>query len=248
MRTETTKFAETVFFGTRRWTDLLTSTDTWLNGPLAQLYGVGGVTGSAFQKATLDAKMRGGLLTQASFLSIAALADQSSPTLRGVAVLEKVLCQPVPPPPPTVPPLPALMPGQTNRQRYESLASSPVCVACHSLTDGVGFGFESFDAIGRFRTIDNGAAVDGSGVVRGTDADGPFADANELAAKLARSRDAKLCAAKQWLRFGLGRAESEADACSLERAAAALARTDDLTELVVALATSDAFRYARWLP
>jgi hypothetical protein len=246
MRTETSKFVESVFFGSGQWSALLQSAETWLNEPLAQLYEVPGITGLAFQKANLDGKVRGGILTQASFLSIGASPNQSSPTLRGQSVLEKLFCRPVPPPPPAqFPPLPPQMPGETNRERYERYTTEPACIACHSLIDRVGFGFEHYDAIGRYRLADNGKAVDSSGVLQGTDVDGPFLGVVELSSKVASSQEAQRCVARQSLRFALSRQETEADVCSIEHAANALRSSGDLRELVIALAASDAFRYAR---
>jgi hypothetical protein len=248
MRTETTSFVESVFFGSRKWNALLESPETFLNEPLAQLYEAAPITGLAFQKATLDMKTRGGILTQASILSLTGTAVESSPTLRGLFVRQRLLCQEIPPPPANIPPLPPLAPGQTNRERYEVMTKEPVCGACHQLMDGIGYGFEQFDAIGRFRTLDNGAPVDSSGMLTQTDVDGPFTGARELSTKLVSSKTAKECIATQWFRFALGRMETEADACSLATAKNALSSTGDLRELVIAIATSDAFRYADFRP
>ena len=116
------------------------------------------------------------------------------------------------------------------------------------MLDGAGFGFENFDAIGRYRTTDNGKPVDSSGMLIGTDVDGPFSGAVELSSKIASSAFAQRCAVQQWMRFALGRQESDADRCSIDRAASALATSGDLRDMIVALASSDAFRYGRWLP
>ena len=113
--------------------------------------------------------------------------------------------------------------------------------------DGIGYGFEEFDAVGRYRTIDNGKAVDASGNLVNVDGvAGPFTGAVELAAKLASSSAAQECAAKQWFRFALSRQEGEEDSCALSKAVQAIQTSGSLPELVIAIASSDSFRYARW--
>src|SRR6187455_3176545 len=103
--------------------------------------------------------------------------------------------------------------------------------------DPLGFGFEAYDGIGRFRNSDGGRAVDASGELTGTsDADGPFQGARELAQRLAGSRDVRDCAATQWYRFASGRLEGAGDACSLRALRAAFEATGgDVRELLVAL-------------
>jgi len=247
MSTETTMFAEGVFFGDGQWISLLTSPDTWINEPLAELYGVGGISGTSFQRVILDSAVRSGILTQPSILALTALPDESSPTRRGLFVTRKLLCGDLPPDLPNTM-LPPLSPGQSNRQRYESLASSPSCAGCHHVIDPLGFGFEEFDAIGRHRTMDNGQQVDSSGTLVGIDVEGSFLGAAELSRRLARSLQIEECAARQWFRFALGRLETDADHCSIEAAFKGLQSSGDLKDLVVAIATSDAFRYAAWGP
>jgi len=246
MATETTKFAESIFFGDGRFTSLLQSSKTWLNAPLAALYGQAGVTGS-FQQVQLDPKVRAGILTQASFLSLNSDSMQSSPTLRGIFVRNKILCGLIPAPPPNTPPLQPQMPGQTNRERYQASFTSPVCAACHSLIEPIGYGLEQFDAVGRFRVTDNGKAVDASGNLAQVDGvAGPFTGAVELAAELASSGAARECQAKQWFRYALSRQEAEEDSCALATAVQAIQTSGSLPELVIALVSSDSFRYARW--
>src|SRR5262249_592177 len=115
MPTETMRFVESVFFGDGQFQSLLQSSTTWINEPLAQLYGQSGVVGANFQQVMLNPKVRAGILTQGSFLSRTGDTTAGSPTQRGMFVREKLLCQAVPPPPPNMITLMEPMPGQTNR-------------------------------------------------------------------------------------------------------------------------------------
>jgi Protein of unknown function (DUF1592)/Protein of unknown function (DUF1588)/Protein of unknown function (DUF1595)/Protein of unknown function (DUF1585)/Protein of unknown function (DUF1587) len=245
MATETIKFVESIFYGDGQLKSLFQSSTTWVNAPLANLYGQAGVA-DQFQQVQLDPKVRAGILTQASFLSIRGGPKNGSPTQRGVFVRDNVLCQTIPFSPANTPPLLENKPGQTNRQRYEAAMASPSCAACHRLIDPIGYGLEAFDTVGRYRTVDNGLPVDASGLVVNFDLPEPFNGAVELAAKLADSTVAKECAAKQWFRFALSRAESEEDACSIGAATRVMENSGNLRELVIEIATSDSFRYARW--
>jgi len=246
MATETIKFVESIFYGDGQFKSLLQSSTTWVNGPLADLYAQAGVVGD-FQQVTLNPKVRAGILTQASFLSMTGGPKEGSPTLRGLFVRDKVLCQLIPSPPPNTPPLPEIMPGQTNRERYAATITNASCAACHQMMDRIGDGFEEFDTVGRYRTMDNGQVVDASGqLVNVPDTPEPFTGAVELASKLANSTMAQECAAKQWFRFALSRAETDEDACSITAAENAIESSGNLRDLVVAITTSDSFRYARW--
>src|SRR5206468_1195408 len=101
----------------------------------------------------------------------------------------------------------------------------PACAGCHTLLEPIGFAFESYDAIGRFRATEGGRPVDSSGQLVGTaDADGPLADAVDLSRRLAQSQDVRGCVAKQWYRYALGRNDSDADACVLARIGDSVAR------------------------
>jgi hypothetical protein len=136
-----------------------------------------------------DAPERGGVLTTGAWLSIQAKADRTSPTLRGVWVRERLLCQDVPPPPPNVsnglletpdPEQPQDNVPLTTRERLELHRSDPACGACHALFDPIGVAFEHFDGIGAYRTTENGELIDTSGELDGQ----AFADARELSALL----------------------------------------------------------------
>jgi hypothetical protein len=188
---------------------------------------------------------RSGLLTQASVMTVLSGAEETSPILRGKFVREKLLCQPVPPPPPNAAvTLPKFDPKLTKKERFAQHWKDPGCAFCHKKMDPIGFGFEHYDALGAWRTAEGAQPVDASGALTGTgDADGPFDGAVALGARLSASPRVRRCVATQWFRSALGRGERDEDAASLEGAYQAFARAGfDVRELIVAIAMSDAFR------
>jgi hypothetical protein len=142
---------------------------TFLDGTLAALYGLDKkVTGSRWRKVRLTDANRGGILGMPGILAVTSFPDRTSPVKRGVWVLEQVLGEHVPPPPPNVPPLDKqdkqTVENLTLRQRTELHRKDAVCANCHSVFDPIGFGLENFDAIGRWREQDDrGGAIDGGG-------------------------------------------------------------------------------------
>jgi hypothetical protein len=251
MKQETAAFANWVIDADdARLDTLFTRAVTLTDDPrLLALYGATpGADHAPGDPIALDSSQRAGLLTQAGVLARHAHADQTSPVHRGRLVRENMLCTPLPPPPPdvaNVPPEPA--PGSTTRERFAQHTSDPACAGCHSLVDGLGFGLEGYDAIGAFRTVDAGIAVDSSGEIVGTqDIDGAFDGGVELSQRLAQSDQVRHCVTTQWFRFGLGRMDTPDDACAVERSYAAFAESDhDVRVLIEAIATSDAFRFRR---
>ncbi len=247
MKEETRRFLEDLMWkGDGRIGTLLTASHSFVNADLAAIYGVAGPVGSEFVKVSLDPKQRAGILTQPAFMAMWSGAEQSSPVLRGLFVREAFLCQTPPPPPENlevIPPDPD--PNSTTREKYTQHMADPACQQCHRMMDPLGFGFEHYDAIGRYRAKDNGFPVDATGEVFDTlDADGPFDGAVELGAKLAQSQQVKQCVARQWFRFAVGRPDGDEDACSLAKVDAALEAADgDMREIVVAIVQTEAFRY-----
>jgi hypothetical protein len=188
-----------------------------------------------------------GMLTLPALLSMLAKPDETSPIYRGKFVREQLLCQQLPPPPPNVPKPPDTMPGVSTREKFKQHEVDPACGGCHSLMDPIGFGFENYDAIGHFRTTDNGQPVDASGQVNQTaDMDGKFNGVAELGKKLAASGEVEECVARQWFRFFLSRFEQDADSCSMKTLVDAFkASGNDLNSLPQALVQTDAFLYRR---
>lgn len=225
---------------------LLTTPETYARASTATTYGLTGVTGTAGTKRTAPAGQRGGLLTQPSFLVAYSDVDHTQPVQRGRFVREKLLCDVVPDLPiDEVPPLPDLGPTATMRQKLKVHTEVPGCASCHALMDPIGLGFEDYDHVGRFRTMDvDGKAVDTSGMLAGAgNVDGAFNGAVALGTRLAASATVRQCFSRQLFRFVMGREDLAADACSVVDADAAFAQEGDLVALIAAIASSRAFQH-----
>ncbi|HET9954983.1 MAG TPA: DUF1592 domain-containing protein, partial [Polyangiaceae bacterium] len=145
---------------------LLTTPVTYLNQPLAEFYGVKGVTGQSFRPFMFPAGQRAGLLTQGSIMANFAHGTEPSQVLRGKFILAQLACSPPPPPPDNVnATLPAPDPTKSARQQLVELTGTGSCVGCHSMLNPAGFAFEHFDGLGRYRTTERGLAVDPSSSV-----------------------------------------------------------------------------------
>jgi hypothetical protein len=241
MLLETQSFVvRTIFAGPGDLGTLLTAPYTYVPAEVAPLYGG---TPAPDGKLLLDPQQRAGLLTQPAVLATFAKADSTDPVHRGKFVFEDVLCGSVPPPPANVnitPPV--ITPNTTARQRFAEHDASATCAACHTFMDPIGLAFENYDALGRWRDTEGGQAIDASGMLRGTDVDGPFVGAVELARKLAASPQVAACAVKQLFRFGFGRFETPEDAPTLDQLAATF-QTDKqkIVELLVSMTQVPAF-------
>ncbi len=236
-----------VFDGSHRFGELFTATEGFVDETLARYYGITGVTGPEVRRVTLPDERRGGVLAQGAVMTRYAHSDQGSPILRGLFVRANLLCQEFPPPPPNAGGVPDVDPRATTRQRFAQHTSRPACSTCHERIDGVGFGFEQFDAAGRTRTTEAGMPVDHAGRI--TDLEGfgagtslDFSTPAELGAALAASPAAEQCFARQWYRFARGFRETAAQRCAVRAATARLrAAGGDLRELMVAVVTSPDF-------
>jgi hypothetical protein len=232
---------------------LFTAPYTFVNGPLAQYYGISGVSGDAFVKTALDATtQRAGFLTQGAILSKQAKLNQTSPVLRGKFVRERLLCQPLPPPPANISiKAPELSSTLTTRQRFTQHSVAPACATCHHLMDPIGLGFETFDGAGAYRATENGQAVDVSGQVNEADAvlQGPFNGVVDLEQRLGKSPTVQQCVTTQWFRYAYGRAETDADNCSMATLQSEFAAGGyKVVDLLAALTQTKAFLYRRVTP
>ena len=223
-------------FATGTLSTLLTANYTFLNSSMAQYYGfpTSGL-GTTFTKVNFGAgAMRDpGILAQGALLTGHATARTSSPTQRGKLVRARLLCQPIPPPPPNVNTnLPPPAANQSTRALYEAHVNysdtTRNCPSCHTFIDRIGFGFEHYDGIGKYRTMDNGQTVDSSGLVVSppSGADKSFNGIGELASWLAASDDVKRCLVRYWSYFAYGNASWDADACTYDAVEAEAAQSN----------------------
>ena len=246
MRRETLDFFEAVLRERRSVWDLLEADFSFVNGPLATLYGIPGVEGRGFRRVSLADTPRRGLLGQASVLTVTSNPTRTSPVKRGKWVLEVLLGAPPPPPPPGLDSLdesPAAVAAASLRERLEIHRRDARCAACHAGMDPLGFGLENFDALGRWREEAEGFAVDASGELPdGRRFTGPV----ELTGIL-REDDAFLRSlVVNLLVYALGRDLERADRAELRRLLAALdPDAPSLEEILRAIIQSDAFRMRR---
>lgn len=225
--------------------EFLDSDWTYVNERLARHYGIRGVRGSQFRKVQLVGDQRGGILTQASILTVTSNPTRTSPVKRGKWVLENILNTPPPPPAPDAGELPedkeSVLKGSL-RQRMEQHRSNPTCASCHQRMDPIGFAFENYDAIGMWRTRDGNFDIDPSGVLPSGE---QFANAKELKRILLKREDQfRKCLADRMLTYALGRGLESYDKCVVDEIAAAVARDGNrFSRLVLEIVKSDPFQY-----
>lgn len=244
---ESRLFVDHVVWTARDLRDLFAADYAFVDRSLASHYALPPVPGNDLRMVSLDDRRRG-LLTQGSLMAATSKPNQTSPVHRGVFVRQRLLCTALPPPPPDVaatPPDPD--PSLTTRERFAEHTADATCAGCHRLIDGLGFGFEHFDALGRYRATENGRPVDASGEVVSTyDLDGEFDGVGELAERLAVSEQAQRCVAVQTFRFAFGRGENPVDACAIDAMYDAYVDGEySFQGMLDALVRSDAFRYRR---
>lgn len=173
MYDEARLFFQDVLRNNLKLTTFIDSNFTYVNGSLAAIYGMEQmVRGEQMRRVTLTDSNRGGILTMPGILANSSFPNRTSPVNRGVWVLEQILGEHVPPPPPNVPLLDKqdkqVIASMTLRQRTELHRSNPVCASCHKVLDPIGFGLENYDAIGRWRTVDDSARkIDATGELPG---------------------------------------------------------------------------------
>ncbi len=166
LRTETELLFESMLREDRSIMDLLKADHTFINERLAKHYGIPNVYGSRFRRVDLDPNgERGGLLRHGSVLTVSSYATRTSPVLRGKWVLENLIGTP---PPPPLPDVPALRDNTVSatlsvRERLAEHRANAACASCHNMIDPVGFSLENFDAVGRWRILEEGKPVDASG-------------------------------------------------------------------------------------
>ena len=264
MLKETELFVETIIREDRSINELVDADFTFLNKELAKLYGLEEAltkqiadnesqkkskshVENEFVRVSLSDKFRGGLLTQASILTVTSNPTRTSPVKRGRWILEQILGAPPPPPPANVPELSEGEQAQLTgslRQRMEQHRSNPACATCHATMDQLGFAFENYNAIGGFRTKDGDFPVEPSGTLPGGKSfQGPIELKSILRgqrAKVGRNLIQKL------MTYGLGRGLEPYDRRPVMKIQESLEKNDDkFSTLVVEIVKSDPFRLRR---
>jgi len=231
-RQETIRFVQSVLGpeGDGTFAALMTSSFTYGDSAVADLYGADAP--NADGRIDLDPSTRAGILTHPAVLASHAYARDNSWVHRGKFVRERLFCQHLPSPPPDV---------EANMQNDPSRLTTPRCASCHQLMDPIGLGFEQYDAIGRFHPeVEASLEVFGAAEL---DIPQNFAGPVDLAHALAESDVAHACFATQWYRYALRRDETSGDACAIRDIVDHWRAADwDVRELLVAIATSKAFR------
>jgi hypothetical protein len=227
--------------------DFLDADFTFVNERLARHYGMQNVSGDEFQKVSLNAAQRAGVLTHASILTITSNPDRTSPVKRGKWILENILGKEPPPPPPGVPELEETkkaVPDATLRVQLEQHRADPGCASCHTTMDTLGFGFENFDAVGVWRDTDGKHPVDSSGELpSGEKFSGPI----ELVQILKqRKKQFSRSLAEKMLTYALGRGLSYYDRCAVDEILVRLNENNyRFSELVQGIVHSKPFQKRR---
>ncbi len=243
MATETRMFFQDVVRNDRSVLDFLEGSHTFVNGPLAQVYGIPGVSGPNFMRVQLPPE-RAGILTQGSVLVVTSNPTRTSPVKRGKWILENILGTPPPPPPPGVGVLKddrASVATASLKERMEQHRKDPMCAACHKQMDGLGFALENFDASGTWRTKDGQFDIDASGELP----DGSkFAGPTELRSILvARKGQFVKCLSEKMLTFALGRGLEPSDDPAVAQIVKSVSDGQyKFSSLVTAIVASEPFR------
>lgn len=199
----------------RDYRDIFTTRSTFLTPLLGSIYGVPVVTsnGGGWQPHEFPpGDPRGGIVAQISFLALHSHPGRSSPTLRGKALRELLLCQRVPDPPGNVN---FTVVQDTNnpefktaRERLTAHRTAPACAGCHKIMDPIGLAMENFDAIGEFRRAENGVPIDASGEMDGV----KFADLAGLGQVLHNNPAATSCLVNKIYGYAMGRPATRGEA------------------------------------
>jgi len=246
MRRETELLFSHIMRGNRSVLELLSADYSFVNEPLASHYGINGVKGKNFRSVSLRGTHRGGILGHASILTITSDPNRTSPVKRGKYVLENILGTPPPAPPPDVPLLSesGKISG-TLRDQFMKHRQDSACASCHKLMDPIGFAFENYDAIGRYRTKDNGLPIDAGGKLETGES---FDNATDLRRILFSQKQEYFarCMTEKMLTYALGRGLEYYDKRTIDRIVARLKGNNyRFNELVQGIVTSLPFDMKR---
>lgn len=250
LRVETDLFIDHIIREDRSVLDILNADYTFVNERLALHYGIPNVKGSHFRRVTLSDENRRGLLGHGSVLTVTSRPNRTSPVLRGKWLLETILGTPPSPPPPNVPALPEKKSGADQkvlsiRDRMAAHRANAVCAGCHAPMDPLGFALEHFDAIGRWRDVDEAfQSIDASGALAdSTKFDGVVGLRRALMAQPDRF---VMTLMEKLLTYALGRGVEPYDMPTLRRIVRDAGRTEyRFSSLILGIAKSLPFQMRR---
>ena len=241
MTAETRAVLASFLFEDRSFLDIVDAPFTFVDGRLADHYGIPGITGTRLFKVPVwPGTHRGGLLTQASVLTMTAKPTRSSPDRRGEWLLAELLCAPNPSQPETDPVLAAVASVSTTRQTLRAAAKNPTCATCHATIDPIGLTLEHYDAIGRWRGDDQGAPIDATGELPG----GARIDgAAGLASAVKADVRFPACTTRKLYTYAFGRVPRTEDEPTLATLSAAFVQSGHrMRDLIILLVHSGTFR------
>jgi hypothetical protein len=234
-----------------QWTDFLTADINFVNQPLAALYGIPNVTGTALTRTVYPSDNRSGFVGLVGFLAGSSVAARSSPTLRGKWLLINLMCFIPGSPPPGVPRLEdgGKHPEAGNvKAALEAHRASPACAGCHNFLDPMGLALEQYDGIGRFRTTyPDGSAIDPSTELTPSVAftvDTKFTGLSGTENVVASDPRFKTCVSEKLYNYGLGRDLSTEDVSNADTISKQWQAGGDLSlsKLIHGLVLANSFR------
>ena len=245
--TETELLVSSIFREDRSLLELLSADYTFVNGRLAEHYGIPRVYGSQFRRVPVTDVNRRGLLGQGSILTVTSYPNRTSVVQRGKWILENLLGTPPPPPPPDVPELKAAPSGKvlTMREQMQAHRANPICASCHGRMDPIGFALENYDGVGKWRTEDAGGPIDASGKLPdGTEFQGPAGLTQLLLTKY--REDFVRTATEKLLIYALGRGVEYYDYPAIRAIDREAARDNyRMSSIILAIVRSTPFQMRR---
>jgi hypothetical protein len=244
MAGETSAFLKSILTEDKSLMTMINADYSFINANMAAHYGIGGVSGTAFQKVSLVNTGRKGVLSQASMMTVLSNVNDSRPVGRGHFLMDKILCSSPPPPPPDVNTGALDNVDKTNltvREMMALHASNPSCASCHSSMDPMGLSFENFNQLGQYRTTyTNGRAVDASGTIYSQ----PFTNFSDMNVILSQQTKVRSCLASKVLSYAINRAPANDETCMANKlAAVAVQDSSKMSDLIYQIVTNDMFNY-----
>ncbi len=242
MREETESFFNHIMKNNLPLSEFLDANYSFLNRELALHYGITDVQGNHLQRVEFNAHQRGGILGHGSFLTASANGVDTSPVVRGIYVLEKLLGYSPPPPPPDVPAVePDIRGASSIRELLEKHRGNTTCAECHRKIDPLGFALENFDAVGKWREKYKGNLdIDAAGKLPGG---GGFTTLPEFRRLLLMRKDQfNRCLTEKLLTYALGRQLGINDRPEIDHILAQLDENNGLRDLIQLIVTSETFQ------